>query len=450
MVTAQVSWPEAPLTESLVKKALQNLKFQVEILPSNADSPVQIGSTSQLLQWSAYDLIDHELTSLRRNNVLSSSYTFRKALIRKHFLSRTIHSYTTKYPDSTIMKACPETYELELSFADELEEMWSDELWELGEKLRNDATWWILKPGMSDRGMGIRLFNNKQDLQEILESFESENEDEQSDVEGGGDGTTVMLSQLRHFVVQEYVLNPLLLDPCEVHISGLQKPEGLRKLQGHKFHLRAYCVSTGAIQLYLYGHILALFSGVPYAVPVAKRSLNKPSVQVDLKPHLTNTSIQQNHSGNGVCLLTELIGCHVLSGIGNEKLLPEDVAEILKQMTAILAETFKAALQNPVHFQPLPNAFELYGVDFLISHVPERPSGSSAFHVKILELNAEPAIELTGPRLSWILDDLFMATGKICVEPFFSEKSTVENKHWAVGEVKHNMIKCLDEQVRGV
>lgn len=146
MLSAHVSWPGAPLTESLVKRALQNLKYQANILPTSADIQVHFSSTSQLLQWSTYDLIDHELTSLRRDDVLSSSYTFRKALIRKHFLSRTINSYTTKYPDSTLVNACPETYELELSFADDLQEMWSDELWELGEKLQNDESWWILKP----------------------------------------------------------------------------------------------------------------------------------------------------------------------------------------------------------------------------------------------------------------------------------------------------------------
>lgn len=144
MLAALVSWPGAPLTESLVKKALATLDFQVNIL--SPESEIQVDATSQLLQWSTYDLIDHELTNFRRNSVLSSSYTFRKALIRKHFLSRTIHSYTTKYPDSVIKNASPQTYELEISFADELDEMWTDELWELGEKLQHGDSWWILKP----------------------------------------------------------------------------------------------------------------------------------------------------------------------------------------------------------------------------------------------------------------------------------------------------------------
>lgn len=240
---------------------------------------------------------------------------------------------------------------------------------------------------MADRGMGIRLFNNKQDLQEILESFENGNEDEQSDVEGVGDETAVMISQLRHFVVQvkisilngsqSYVLlycrsifqTPFYWILVKFKSAGCKRQRNQKNYMDirsthfvfsfrstcsspfSQFHLRAYCVSAGAIQLYLCNHILALFSGVPYATPVAKRTLDGQPVQVDLKPHLTNTSLQPNHSENTVRLLDELVGCHILSGVGNKKLLPEDVVEIVRQMTFILAETFKAALQNPVHFQ---------------------------------------------------------------------------------------------------
>lgn len=92
----------------------------------------------------------------------------------------------------------PRTWELELSFADELDEMWGDELWELGAELDDPGKWWILKPGMADRGMGIRLFNSKAALQKIFEEFEEgDSEDEQED-----GSTSVVTSQLRHFVIQ--------------------------------------------------------------------------------------------------------------------------------------------------------------------------------------------------------------------------------------------------------
>lgn len=54
---------------------------------------------------------------------------------------------------------------------------------------------------MADRGMGIRLFNTREALEQIFQEFESldsdsgENEDEDN-------GTAVVTSQLRHFVIQ--------------------------------------------------------------------------------------------------------------------------------------------------------------------------------------------------------------------------------------------------------
>lgn len=43
------------------------------------------------------------------------------------------------------------------------------------------------------------------------------------------------------------------------------------------------------------------------------------------------------------------------------------------------------------------------------------------FAVKLLEVNAEPAIEMTGERLRWILEDLFKTTSRTCVLPFFAQ-----------------------------
>jgi len=104
----------------------------------------------------------------------------------------------TKYPDSSLKDSVPRTWDLEISFADELDEMWSDQLWDLGNEIDTSSQWWILKPGMADRGMGIRLFNSKDSLYQIFEEFEEDSEDEDHSTID----TSVVISQLRHFVVQ--------------------------------------------------------------------------------------------------------------------------------------------------------------------------------------------------------------------------------------------------------
>jgi tubulin--tyrosine ligase len=58
----------------------------------------------------------------------------------------------------------------------------------------------------ADRGQGIRMFNSREGLYKIFQSFEDESSDEEhSDSDNGAEGnmkTAVMTSQLRHFVIQ--------------------------------------------------------------------------------------------------------------------------------------------------------------------------------------------------------------------------------------------------------
>lgn len=433
-LAALVSWPAAPLTDSLVRRALTDIG-QVEISPSLPTLPL----SSKLLQWAAYDTIDHSLTATEPDRVLSSSYTIRKALIRKHFFARCTRSYILKHPQSVLTTSVPRTWDIEMSFAHELDELWHDELWDLREELETSpGRWYILKPGMTDAGMGIRLFNSKDTLREIFEEFEGHSDDE----EAGSSDTSVITSQLRHFVIQEYVDNPLLVDPREFLPEGHVK--ATERLRGRKFHLRTYVVASGVLRVYMYRRMLALFSCEPYDFP--RRGNHEPSIS--LLPHLTNTSLQSHRGEEGVRLFDELIGHQILSGIeGNINLLEQDITDIKEQMAQILADVFKAAAEQAIHFQPLPNAFELYGVDFLVSHVPSGSHGPR-FQVNILEVNAEPAIELTGPRLTWILEDLFKSIQIVCIAPFAGGVSDRIDP-WKVGEVRHNMQKCLDMQVRG-
>jgi len=94
----------------------------------------------------------------------------------------------------------------------------------------------------------------------------------------------------------------------------------------------------------------------------------------------------------------------------------------------------------------LPNAFELFGVDLLVTH-----SESGSLDVSVLELNAEPAIHLTGERLSWILVELFEGIAQTCVAPFFELARTGKHskKNVKVGDMSHGLQCCLATEVRG-
>ena len=94
----------------------------------------------------------------------------------------------------------------------------------------------------------------------------------------------------------------------------------------------------------------------------------------------------------------------------------------------------------------------MFGVDFLVTHNDGKPGARGRrFKVSLLEVNSEPAIELTGPRLTWILESLFKSIGRVCVEPFFREDTSAKliMENWDIGETREHLQKCLDVSVRG-
>lgn len=253
MFTIWTSFPDAPFASSLILKAIRS-HFPNHTISTSETQPDFDGRS--FLQWCTYDSLSHEDTLTKPDTVLASSYTIRKSLIRKTFLHRSLSVYMSKHPDSYLVQhagSVPQTWAIDISWADELDELWSDELWELGDLLDNndqledekEKKWFILKPSMADRGQGIRLFESRDALHEIFESFEdpdeddddeySDNRSESAHIRGStanGDGenrgkveTAVIASQLRHFVIQVcFTPRPWFLLSNAKSILGIYTP----------------------------------------------------------------------------------------------------------------------------------------------------------------------------------------------------------------------------------
>lgn len=235
---------------------------QAEAWVASFDRQKQDGSKSSMLYLMDYDLIPFESVNSAQQSssskaaaassssepcISASSYPIRKALIRKNWLHTGVHSYSVKNPPRELpgtgpsvhtrtrtrapLEYLPKTWSIDVQFADDLDELLIDELYDLEAALQqNDQTaseaerrWFILKAGMADRGMGIRMFDSLDGLRAILEDFEEDSDDE-ADQEGESEGenassalkapdgaelamatpqdTSVMLGQLRHFVIQ--------------------------------------------------------------------------------------------------------------------------------------------------------------------------------------------------------------------------------------------------------
>lgn len=414
-----MQYPE-PYVQPLIIKALQAQNgLEFEIVEHETELPV---SDRMVVQFRAYEALDFDHAMQHPSTSLLCAYVIRKALIRKHYLSNTISAWLTKHPSSVLRDHFKASVHFELDYAEFLDDALVD-AWDLHESMaRNDSSqkpehkeWWILKPGMSDGGNGIRLFSSIEELQCIFEAWDppdDEDEDEQddqiestalSDARSGDHDEALMTSQLRHFIVQPYIDPPLLLSEY-----------GQRK-----FHIRCYVVAVGALKVFVYREMLALFAAKSYQAP----STDESGDLIDLSQHLTNTCFQDaSTKESSVCRFWAL----------NEPNL--DVAwkgDVYSQICKVTGEVFEAAAREQmVHFQALPNAFEVFGVDFLVD---------ADHKVWLLEMNAYPDFKQTGEDLQErVVGGLFDEVVKAAVAPFFGAEGH------ASGSEQMMMVKDID------
>ncbi|SCV68708.1 BQ2448_829 [Microbotryum intermedium] len=411
----RVALVQYPRSQDDVVKALRRIfdshpEWSMQTTASTQDEHVD-------LQWSDYDQIDWDLVDgdegKRR---LVNSYAIRKGLIRKNHLSHTIALYLSKNPTSPLAQAAPQTFYFNLSFADELDELLVDELYDVQHSFDTsdpkNPSWWILKAALADKGVGIRLFSDRDQLEQIFQEFEplssdeEENEEEQDDddavaTRAYGASTRVDSSQLREWVIQRYVSNPLLLSPSNTPSSP-----------GYKFHLRVYVVASGALTIRVHHPFLALFAPTPYSTP-------QSSDEVDLSAHLTNTCLQTTIMGSqappeSVNTLQGMQEYTILGGLLEaQKLTREHVTKIEDSVGQVVAELFKAAVGAGTSFQALPNAFEIFGLDFLVD---------DEFQISLLEVNACPDFGQTGSSLQSVIGHLFASTLEEIVVPYFTRQ----------------------------
>ncbi|KAH8666338.1 survival protein sure-like phosphatase/nucleotidase [Xylariales sp. PMI_506] len=397
---------KAPVSQS---PELEHSEISLDILLPAPDTPI--------LQITPYEAIDWDFVSGHERTCLVNSYMLRKALIRKHYLASTIENWVAKRPASILKDHVQRGEAFEVDYAEFLDDALVD-AFELRASLERNETegedgteketkereWWILKPGMSDRGQGIRLFSTMEELQGIFDEWEaertdSEDEDGEDDDEpptpqtqgkghdGDDDkaGDYITTSHLRHFVAQPYIHPPLLIPS-----SG-----------NRKFHIRTYVLSVGSLDVYVYRPMLALFAGKPYVAPWDSD---------DLEAHLTNTCLQRSVSDGTVQQFWDID----LPTSGNDGSPSKE--GIFAQICSITGEVFEAAARGMMmHFQTLPNAFEVYGLDFLVD------SRGTAW---LLEVNAFPDFKQTGDELQSLVAGLWEGVMEVGVKRFFAGDET--------------------------
>lgn len=426
---ACVSWPQGE--EYTVQKVIKTLSDHITDIKFTK-SPEE----DYDIIWGSYELINFDaifekaqLENSSENNMskvnlrkdaitlrhkhlpLLCSYDVRKGLIRKHFLCKILQYYIAKHPHSILAASVPESWSLEVDYAEFLDDALDcepDLRFELDQnslKPLIDRKFYILKPSMADEGRGIRIFQTQSELQEIFDGFESTNKRESK--EDGSDtvsfdyntdeSSAIQCHNLRHFIVQEYIHKPLLINGC-------------------KFHIRAYVLTAARIKVCVFREMLALLSTKQYCTqyncPIVKEN--------DLVAHLTNSKLQKGYGEEN----------SYVKGFWNMHLPAAD--KIFDSIQLIVSETFRAVCSQKRYFHPLPNAFEIYGFDFLVDNFS---------HVWFLEANCYPSFSKTGDELSWIIESLFSSVAEAVILPYLEGKSIID---WKTGTEKYGLYKCLD------
>lgn len=418
--------------------------------------PAGAARDTRILQITPYEQVDWSYVADHEETVLVNSYMLRKALIRKHYLGATIEGWVAKRPDSILKTHFRRGEAFEVDYAEFLDDALV-EAFDLrasleaneGKEEAKDREWWILKPGMSDRGQGIRLFSTMEELQGIFDGWEEnmpdsdddEEEDDDNDEDGeahaaansngrgaaaaaaedgdgdGGGGDYITTSHLRHFVAQPYLHPPLLL-------------------AGHgnrKFHIRTYVACVGSLDVYVYREMLALFAGKPYAAPweTPNGGSEGRDVVVDLEAHLTNTCLQRSVQDGSVRRfwdidLADKDADAAAAGSSSSSAAKE---AIFDQICAVTGEVFEAAARGMLmHFQPLPNAFEVFGLDFLVD---------AAGRAWLLEVNAFPDFKQTGDDLQGLVAELWEGVLRLAVRRRFAGEAGEDRHHQSEDNMVH-------------
>ena len=345
-------------------------------------------STAPLLQFSdgAQFCFEHVLSHPKTS--LLNLYTCNSALTRKSHLSRTVDYWKSKHPNSILYSHVPEGVAFELDYAEYLEDA-LDEAFEIHQSFKKNTQlapavreWWILKGNLMAGGHGHGLFSTMDQLRDIFETVYADEPDgrDGSTTESANPHCDLYTSQVREFIAQRYLDEPLLCSD-------------------RKFHIRTYVLAVGWLKVFVSREMLCLSAQETYC---------HPSVSSASDIHLTNTAIHQG-------LRTELAqpfwgpwrAQNLISNDPDSDWKPKCFQDIC----SIVSEIFEAgARTQPAHFQMLPNTFELFGLDFLVDRY-----GSPW----LLEVNSGPAFHRTSPDMDEIVEKLFSNVVEIAVCGFF-------------------------------
>lgn len=212
---------------------------------------------------------------------------------------------------------------------------------------------WIMKPSLANKGAEVFLVRSTAEVEANVREWRD----------------------VGQWVLQRYLPNPLLLQPF-ADSSAILEAGGAASASsasappatspgssgsGHKFHLRVYVLADGAISVHVFQEGLVLIASEPFdAADISKTHA-----------HITNTCV---NTGAAAFVEEALVRSTaelpaMLVASGHCASLAEAgarVARMWADINDLTKHAFQAVKGDTSAYMPLPNAWELYGVDFLV------------------------------------------------------------------------------------
>lgn len=360
--------------------------------------------------------------------VVASAYCVRKGLIRKANLaahvaqcqaraadSGRVHPLAAFVPESRVIDLYPALHDrtvlrwyrsVRAAVAAIVEEA-TDDLWPATASAAADghssctvasSEVWVLKPSLANKGAEIHLAASLQDVLDAVTEW----------------------PDCAQWVLQRYVERPLTL-------GG-----------GHKFHLRVYVLAVGALEVFVYRECLCLAAALPHRDPRASDAgmLAGQPLHTFITNTCVNASLASFDEAKLVRLLSELPEVVDIPASAPASTGPDSrrhaIARVYSGVRECIARLFASYRGDVGAFMPLPNAFELFGVDMLVQSDTLRPI--------LLEVNAGPDLKQTGSRLrpliAQMLDDMLavsvdrLVDGPVPGLDRSPEASTASSSEW--------------------
>lgn len=190
---------------------------------------------------------------------------------------------------------------------------------------------------------------------------------------------------VRDWVLQAYVVNPLTLN-------------------GHKCHLRVYAVAAGSgpLRVWVHRQLLALTAAEPYRPPDAGVLSQRGGLRGEAAfVHLTNKVRGKAHRGYRATR-----GVRAWFGDVDRSVGEAWADGVYRKACALVGDAFRAASADFTRFTALPNCYELFGFDVLVD-------GQGGLY--LLEANAWPSV--MGGHIPGMIPSLMDGVFRVGVEP---------------------------------